>query len=73
MLAMPARRLMVTAARRGILGGSRPWLAVLVLLLGGRVVALLSGWRGWSFAVSQRLEVGDRIEIISLPPLKMGR
>ena len=73
MLAMPARRLMVIAARRGILGGSRPWLAILALLLGGRVVALIAGWRGRSSAVSEWLEVGDRIEITSLPPLKMGR
>ena len=36
MVAKLAGRLMTTAARRGLLGGSRPWLVVLVILVGGR-------------------------------------
>ena len=73
MLAKPAGRLMVTAARRGLLGGSRPWLVVLVLLVGGRILRWIGGRSGRSLSVSERLEVGDRIEITSLPPLEMGR
>ena len=69
MLAKLAGRLMTTAARRGLLGGSRPWLVVLVLLVGGRVLRRFGGWSGWSLSVSERLEVGDRIEITALPRL----
>jgi len=69
MLAKPVGRLMTTAARRGLLGGSRPWLVVLVLLVGGRVLRRIGGRSGWSLSVSERLEVGDRIEITSLSPL----
>ena len=47
MLAKPAGRLMATAARRGLLGGSRPWLVVLVLLVGvGTVLLALGALRG---------------------------
>ena len=73
MSAKPAGRLIITAARRGLLGGSRPWLVVLVLLVGGRVLRRIGGRSGWSLSVSERLEAGDRIEITSLPPLEMGR
>ena len=73
MLAKLAGRLMATAARRGLLGGSRPWLVVLVLLVGGRVLRRIGGRNGWSLSMSERLEAGDRIEITSLPPLEMGR
>ena len=69
MLAKPAGRLMVTAARRGLLGGSRPWLVVLVVLVGGRVLRRIGGRNGRSLSVSERLEVGDCIEITSLPPI----
>ena len=69
MLTKPTGRLILTAARRGLLGGSRPWLVVLVLLGGGRVLRRIGGRSGWSLSVSERLEVGDRIEITSLPPL----
>ena len=73
MLAKPAGHLIATAARRGLLGGSRPWLVVLVLLVGGRALRRISGRSGRSLSVSEQLEVGDRIEITSLPPLEMGR
>ena len=73
MLAKLAGRLMTTAARRGLLGGSLPWLVVLVLLVGGRILRRIGGRSGRSLSVSERLEVGDRIEITSLPPLEMGR
>ena len=73
MLAKPVGRLMTTAARRGLLGGSRPWLVVLVLLVGGRILRRIGGRSGRSLSVSERLEVGDCIEITSLPPLEMGR
>ena len=73
MLAKPAGRLMATAARRGLLGGSRPWLVVLVLLVGGRALRRIGGRSRRSLSVSEQLEVGDRIEITSLPPLEMGR
>ena len=69
MLAKPVGRLMTTAARRGLLDGSRPWLVVLVLLVGGRVLRRTGGRSRWSLSVSERLEVGDRLEITSLPPL----
>ena len=72
-LTEPAGRLILTAARRGLLGGSRPWLVVLVLLLGGRVIRRIGGRSGRPLSVSERLEVGDRIEITSLPLLEMGR
>ena len=72
MLAKLAGRLMTTAARRGLLVGSRPWLVLLVLLVGGRVLRRIGGRSGWPLSVSERLEVGDRIEITSLPPLEMG-
>ena len=58
MLAKPAGRLMVTAARRGLLGGSRPWLVILVILAGGRVLRRTGGRSGWPLSVSERLEVG---------------
>ena len=73
MLAKLAGRLMTTAARRGLLGGSRPWLVVLVIMAGGRILRRIGGRRGWSLSVSERLETGDRIEITSLTPLEMGR
>ena len=73
MLATLAGRLMTTAARRGLLGGSRPWLVLLVLLLGGRVLRRIGDRSGRPLSVSERLEAGDRIEITSLPPLEMGR
>ena len=73
MVAKLAGRLMTTAARRGLLGGSRPWLVVLVVLVGGRVLRRIGGRSGRSLSVSERLEVGDHIEIASLPPLEMGR
>ena len=73
MLAKPAGRLMATAARRGLLGGSRPWLVVLVLLVGGRALRRIGGRSRRSLSVAEQLEVGDRIEITSLPPLEMGR
>ncbi|SVE04799.1 uncharacterized protein METZ01_LOCUS457653 [marine metagenome] len=73
MLAKPVGRLMITAARRGLLGGSRSWLVLLVLLAGGRVLRRIGGRSGWSLSLSERLEVGDRIEITSLPSLEMGR
>ena len=73
MVAKLAGRLMPTAARRGLLGGSRPWLVVLVLLVGGRILRWIGGRSGRSLSVSERLEAGDRIEITSLPPLEMGR
>ena len=73
MLTKPTGRLILTAARRGLLGGSRPWLVVLVLLLGGRVLRRVGGRSGRPLSVSQRLEAGDRIEITSLPPLQLGR
>ena len=73
MLAKPAGRLIITAARRGLLGGSRPWLVVLVILVGGRVLRRIGGRSGRSLSVSERLEVGDHIEITSLHPLEMCR
>ena len=73
MLAKPVGRLMTTAARRGLLGGSRPWLVVLVLLVGGRALRRIGGRSRRSLSVAEQLEVGDRIEITSLPPLEMGR
>ena len=73
MLAKLAGPLMTTAARRGLLGGSRPWLVVLVILVGGRVLRRIGGRSGRSLSVPERLEVGDHIEITSLPPLEMGR
>ena len=73
MVAKLAGRLMTTAARRGLLGGSRPWFVVLVLLVGGRVLRWIGGRSRWSSSVSERLLVGDRIEITSLPPLKIGQ
>ena len=73
MLAKLTGRLMTTAARRGLLGGSRPWLVILVILAGGRALRRIGGRSGWPLSVSERLEVGDRIEITSLPPLEMGR
>ena len=69
MLAKPVGRLMITAARRGLLGGSRSWLVLLVLLAGGRVLRRIGGRSGWSLSLSERLEVGDRIEITALPRL----
>ena len=73
MLTKPASRLIIIAARRGLLGGSRLWLVVLALLLGGRVLRRIGGRSGRSLSVLERLEAGDRIEITSLPPLEMGR
>ena len=73
MLTKPTGRLILTAARRGLLGGSRPWLVLLVFLLGGRVLRRIGDRSGRPLSVSERLEAGDRIEITSLPPLEMGR
>jgi len=73
MLTKATGRLIRTAARRGLLGGSRPWLVLLVLLVGGRVLRRTGDRSGRPLAVSERLEVGDRIEITSLPPFEMGR
>ena len=73
MLTKPTGRLILTAARRGLLGGSRPWLVLLVFLLGGRVLRRIGDRSGRPLSVSERLEAGDRIEITSLPSLEMGR
>ena len=73
MLTKSAGRLILTAARRGLLGGSRPWLVLLVFLLGGRVLRRIGDRSGRPLSVSERLEAGDRIEITSLPSLEMGR
>ena len=73
MLAKPAGHLIATAARRGLLGGSRPWLVGLVLLVGGRALRWIGGRSRRSLSMAEQLEVGDRIEITSLPPLEMGR
>ena len=73
MLVKPVRRLMATAARRGLLGGSRPWLVVLVVLVGGRVLRRIGARSRSSSSGFERLDVGERIEIISLPTLGMGR
>lgn len=65
--------LMTTAARRGLLGGSRPWLVAFVLLVGGRLLRRFGGRRRGSVCISECLEIGDRIEIISRPPVELGR
>ena len=73
MLTRPAGRLILTAARRGLLGGRRTIHEIQVLLLGGRVLRWIGGRSGRSLSVSGRLDPGDRIEITSLPPHELDR
>ena len=63
-----ASGLMATAVRRGLLGGSRPWFVVMVLLASWRMVRRFGGWSKRAVLMSERLEVGDRLEVSKLPP-----
>ena len=51
------------AVKRGLIGGSRPWLVILAVMVGGRVVRSLGRWERSRSRWSERLEVGDRVEI----------
>ena len=56
------------AAKRGLIGGSRPWLVILVVLVGGRVVRWAGSLGQSGLKVSERLEVGDRLEVATIRP-----
>lgn len=73
MFAALGRRLLSVAARRGLIGGSRPWLIVLLLLVGRQFLRWISGQSRRSLSLIEHLEVGDRIQIASLPPSEFGQ
>ena len=62
------RGLILRAAKRGLIGGSRPWLVILVVLVGGRVVRWAGSLGQSGLKVSERLEVGDRLEVATIRP-----
>ena len=69
-MAVLVKGLTYRAARRGLIGGSRPWLVILVVLVGGRVLRWIGSWARPASRLSERLEVGDRLEIAAIPTQK---
>ncbi len=67
-----ARGLLGRALRRGLLGGSRRWQVLLAVLAGARMLARVIGRGPGRVAHSERLRVGERIEVAHLPAGQRG-
>jgi hypothetical protein len=67
------RYLRLNAIRRGLFGGSKPWLAVLVLGLLGRQVGKVTKRGEMPVVLSERLEQGEALLITHLAPERRGR
>ncbi len=78
MIAFPRRGLLrnyirVNALRRGLLGGSRPWLAVFVLSWLGRRVGKLTKRGVMPVLLSEALKPGESMIITHIAPKRRGR
>ena len=78
MIAFPRRGLLrnyirLNAFRRGLLGGSRPWLAVFVLSLLGRRVGKITKRGVMPVLLSEALKPGESMLITHLAPKRRGR
>ena len=78
MIAFPRRGalcnyLRINAFRRGLLGGSRPWLAVFVLGLLGRNVGKVTKRGVMPVRLSEPLKPGESMLITHLAPQRRGR
>jgi hypothetical protein len=68
------RYLRLNAIRRGLLGGSKPWLAVLVLGIIGRQVGKVTKRGEMPLVLSEPLKQGEGLVITHLaPPRRRGR
>ena len=67
------RYLRVNALRRGVLGGSRPWLAILVLGLIGRGLGKVSKRGEAPIAFREALEPGQSLLITHLAPRRRSQ
>ena len=78
MIAFPRRGILrnyirLNAFRRGLLGGSRPWLAVFVLSLLGRRVGKITKRGVMPVLLSEALKPGESMLITHLAPKRRGR
>ena len=78
MIAFPRRGLLrnyirANAIRRGLLGGSRPWLAVLVFSFCARRVGKVTKRGVMPLVLSEALKPGESMIITHLAPKRRGR
>ena len=78
MIAFPRRGLLrnyirINAFRRGLLGGSRPWLAVFVLSWLGRRVGKITKRGVMPVLLSEALKPGESMLITHIAPKRRGR
>ena len=78
MIAFPRRGILrnyirLNAFRRGLLGGSRPWLAVFVLSLLGRRVGKITKRGVMPVLLSEALKPGESMLVTHLAPKRRGR
>jgi hypothetical protein len=67
------RYIRLNAFRRGVLGGSRPWLVIFVLGLLGRQVGKVTKRGEMPLVLSERLKPGEALLITHLAPKRRGR
>jgi len=67
------RYIRVNALRRGLFGGSRPWLAVFVLGLLRRQMGKVTKRGEMPLVLSEPLEPGEALLISHLAPKRRGR
>jgi hypothetical protein len=67
------RYIRINALRRGVFGGSKPWLAVFVLGIIGRQVGKVTKRGEMPIVLSERLKPGEGLVITHLaPPRRRG-
>jgi hypothetical protein len=67
------RYIRMNALRRGLLGGSRPWLAIFVLGLLRRRVGKVTKRGEMPLVLSEALKPGEALLITHLAPKRRGR
>jgi hypothetical protein len=67
------RYIRMNALRRGLLGGSRPWLAVFVLGILGRQMGKVTKRGEMPLVLSEALKPGEALLITHLAPKRRGR
>ena len=67
------RYIRMNALRRGLLGGSRPWLAVFVLGLLGRQMGKVTKRGEMPLVLSEALKPGEALLITHIAPKRRGR
>jgi hypothetical protein len=70
---MLRRYLRLNAIRRGLFGGSKPWLAVFVLGVIGRQVGKVTKRGEMPLVLSERLKPGEGLVITHLAPSRRRR